>query len=429
MCLSNTHLDQHEGNRGCPIDTNVGTGSKVHKSGGTVARPNVRIFMRTFMIAIGWVVIAWVILPTFLHGSQWYQEQGQTLDKLKEPGLMIGQLEQASKSHQPEKLTREQVIEIVRKAQGPRTSTWRGRADLRGLDLSGLDLSGVDLRGANLARANLTGANLSKANLRFKPREFPRVDLTGADLTEANLNQADLSGANLARANLRRANLRGARLRRAGDRPVLKTNLRYANLMGANLAGADLRGADLGRADLTGAVLIGARLTRGSLDDSVVRKVQMSDEAWRLYTPPFVSDLLGQAKKFTKEGQIAKALLLFEIAEGTVQKHDPPLRIQASSWNTLCWYGSLHGHAADVMDACDRAVELDGENGGYRDSRGLARALTGDTQGAIEDFKFYVAWGPQHAKNEKAIKTRQKWIRQLMDDQNPFDSGTLEELR
>jgi len=58
----------------------------------------------------------------------------------------------------------------------------------------------------------------------------------------------------------------------------------------------------------------------------------------------------------------------------------------ANAWGYLCWFGSLLGHAKDVMDACERGVELDPDNGGIRDSRGLARALIGDYKGAIEQY-------------------------------------------
>ena len=105
-------------------------------------------------------------------------------------------------------MTRDEVLRIVREAQG------RGeRPNLRGADLTGADLTGADL-----TRADLRGANLSEANL------------NGADLTGADLTRADLSGANLRWADLRWANLYGANLRGA--------DLRWANLNGANLYGA-----------------------------------------------------------------------------------------------------------------------------------------------------------------------------------------------
>ena len=111
------------------------------------------------------------------------------------------------------RLTKEQALEELSKAN----------AEARLANLSGADLSGANLMGANLRGANLWGANLE-----------------GADLWGANLEGANLWGANLWGANLRGANLEGA-------------NLGGANLSGANLSGADLSGADLSGANLSGA--------------------------------------------------------------------------------------------------------------------------------------------------------------------------------
>lgn len=100
-------------------------------------------------------------------------------------------------------------------------------------------------------------------------------------------------------------------------------------------------------------------------------------------------------------------------------------------WNGRCWYGCLSGHADEVMDACERAVLLDPYNGGIRDSRGLARTLTGDYQGAVEDFRFFVEWSKQDDRFERYTPDREKredWIVELETGRNPFDEGTLKGL-
>lgn len=97
-------------------------------------------------------------------------------------------------------------------------------------------------------------------------------------------------------------------------------------------------------------------------------------------------------------------------------------------WNALCWYGSLYGHAAEVMPACARAVELAPNDGALRDSRGLARALTGDRAGAIEDFRFAVKWFGERGLYEKYGRTRETWVTELEAGRNPFDEETLQRL-
>lgn len=81
------------------------------------------------------------------------------------------------------------------------------------------------------------------------------------------------------------------------------------------------------------------------------------------------------------------------------------------------------------MDACQRGVELAPDSGSARDSRGVARALTGDTAGAIADFQAYVEWAPNNNRPEEAIKKRREWIQALKAGRNPFDKATLKALR
>ena len=100
----------------------------------------------------------------------------------------------------------------------------------------------------------------------------------------------------------------------------------------------------------------------------------------------------------------------------------------ASAWNELCWWGALWNHAALVLDGCETAVKLAPDDGGLRDSRGLARALTGDVQGAIEDFEFALA----QSRVPDFVTSRTAWVSALREGQDPkliFDAATLEKLR
>ncbi|MCB0166741.1 MAG: tetratricopeptide repeat protein [Anaerolineae bacterium] len=97
--------------------------------------------------------------------------------------------------------------------------------------------------------------------------------------------------------------------------------------------------------------------------------------------------------------------------------------------NNLCWWGSLTGRVDEVFEYCERAVELAPNDGGRRDTRGVARALRRDYSGALEDFKFAVDWFRLNDDYETHLSKREAWIRILEADQNPFDEATLEDLR
>ncbi len=134
---------------------------------------------------------------------------------------------------------------------------------------------------------------------------------------------------------------------------------------------------------------------------------------------------LANGGRLAQQGKVQDAIAAFVEA----QRLDPTLDISADDLNTLCWYGSLWGGARQVLGACDRAVELDPQNGDIHDSRGLARALSGDTAGAIEDFKQFVAWSQGKRDYDASRTERQRWLGALEAGQNPFDDATIAALR
>jgi tetratricopeptide (TPR) repeat protein len=101
----------------------------------------------------------------------------------------------------------------------------------------------------------------------------------------------------------------------------------------------------------------------------------------------------------------------------------------AVAYNQVCWWGSLEGQAEAALPACERAVELNPDHGGHADSRGLARALTGDYAGAIQDFQFYLEWGKKVDQSTSRAAKREAWLVELQAGWNPFDAATLKALR
>ena len=77
------------------------------------------------------------------------------------------------------------------------------------------------------------------------------------------------------------------------------------------------------------------------------------------------------------------------------------------------------------MFACEKAVKLKPNHGIIRGTRGLARALTGNYQGAIEDFQVLV----ESIKDEENKAKVEGWIETLKKGENPLTSEVLEELK
>jgi hypothetical protein len=122
-----------------------------------------------------------------------------------------------------------------------------------------------------------------------------------------------------------------------------------------------------------------------------------------------------------REGKVIEALAAYAEA----QTLDPMLKISPQSWNALCWSGSLWGHATEVMNACEQAVTLSKREPYIRDSWALARALTGNFDGVIEDFQAFVDWTNDARKKSQ----RQRWIKSLQAGENPFTPEEIRQLR
>ena len=139
-------------------------------------------------------------------------------------------------------------------------------------------------------------------------------------------------------------------------------------------------------------------------------------EARRIAIPTLITE----GENLVRRGQVAQSVALYAEA----QVLSTYLDIPAGAWNTLCWFGSLWDKAPQVIDACDKAVEMAPEVEEFRDSRGLARALVGDIDGAIEDFQVFI-----EATDDLTRKfQRQAWINDLRRGQNPFTPAELKQL-
>ena len=128
--------------------------------------------------------------------------------------------------------------------------------------------------------------------------------------------------------------------------------------------------------------------------------------------------------QLSRQGRIEEALVAYE----ETQTGDSALAVAPSAWMALCWNGSLSGHAAAVMAACEKAVERtapsDQRYASVRLARGLARALTGDLEGAAADLEPSV--DPDEA-DEDADAVRD-WVEALRNGRNPFTPAVLELL-
>jgi tetratricopeptide (TPR) repeat protein len=139
------------------------------------------------------------------------------------------------------------------------------------------------------------------------------------------------------------------------------------------------------------------------------------------------------------KGEILEAIALLE----PFLQHSSPDQIPSRVWNTLAWFGCVFGYATHtlIQQAGDYSVQFitgkfelhrGSRWGSYQDTRGLCRALNGNFQGAIEDFKIFINFAETHPERQNyKIKSqrRKDWIIALQSGQDPFTLELLEILR
>jgi WD40 repeat protein len=137
-----------------------------------------------------------------------------------------------------------------------------------------------------------------------------------------------------------------------------------------------------------------------------------------------IDGLLEQAGTATLAGDRKAAASIYrDLVKWSVETHDPGL------CNKVCWQGSLDGFPEIVLSAGEHAVQWAPESSNYHDTRGVARAMTGDFAGALKDFAIYVDATRQSGRYENYGSKREGWMRKLASGQNPFDPTTLKALR
>ena len=114
----------------------------------------------------------------------------------------------------------------------------------------------------------------------------------------------------------------------------------------------------------------------------------------------------------------------------------PDLSVSAEIWHQLCRLGSVFGYAAEVLPYCTLAVEQadDQSQEFYTGSRGVARALIGDTAGAVADLEQFVEWTKTSRRfpYPRYGRLREEWIRRLQDGEGAgsiFNSDVIEQLK
>lgn len=155
-----------------------------------------------------------------------------------------------------------------------------------------------------------------------------------------------------------------------------------------------------------------------------------ADPSINIGSPSALAQLLvGQTMSATvrnavRAGNVSQALTVTE----ELMKLQTPAQIGGDFFNTVAWYGALHGGAAQVLFAADLAIKLSPEEPAYYDTRAVVRLLMQDrTQwpAAITDLQPVVHAAPSLSLRRK----RAEWIKSLRAGVDPLTPEILSLLK
>ena len=112
------------------------------------------------------------------------------------------------------------------------------------------------------------------------------------------------------------------------------------------------------------------------------------------------------------------------------QELTPGLPVSPQALNRLCWEGAINSFSEKLLKICDQAVSTaqQEDRAIVRDSRGVARALSGDLPGALEDFNAFLSAEAGNEQYKALIPKRRHWIEQLESGKNPITDSVLNKL-
>lgn len=103
-----------------------------------------------------------------------------------------------------------------------------------------------------------------------------------------------------------------------------------------------------------------------------------------------------------------------DLVDWTIEYDEPGL------CNELAWALTKIKDGQQSLRASECALKHFPDDGNYRDTRGVARALLGDINGAIADFNAYIKSLTEKNEKPNTIVERRKWIEELSEGRNPF---------
>jgi hypothetical protein len=134
----------------------------------------------------------------------------------------------------------------------------------------------------------------------------------------------------------------------------------------------------------------------------------------RFYERARAAALIERSRFQMQVGALDAALA--DLAEA--RRLDPATTLESWEFLELCTLGVMEQRPAEVADACDRAVGMQPGQLLPFQVRALARALQGDTAGAVADLEVYLELAAERPGIEAELAQLREWLEALRAGQD-----------
>ncbi|MDM8518875.1 CHAT domain-containing protein [Anaerolineales bacterium HSG6] len=139
--------------------------------------------------------------------------------------------------------------------------------------------------------------------------------------------------------------------------------------------------------DITASIIMFEELVQ--IDPSQTINPQTEAHRWAEKTP---QNIMENGLGLAQTGSISEALAKFEEAQTKAMEDNLDFSISAEAWHTVCVEGVKYEQAEQALTACNQAIELDEDNGGYYAARGMAYLQLGQVEKAKADIERFEEW-------------------------------------
>jgi WD40 repeat protein len=162
--------------------------------------------------------------------------------------------------------------------------------------------------------------------------------------------------------------------------------------------------------------------------EPAVKRDRLNAEGQRLKAVGNGERAARKGEELIRAGKVDDGVAFLKAAQTAfagAQKLGRTSEISVEVWNRIAWLGTVWGNTPDFLYSSDQAVAAAPSMPELRDTRGVARALSGNIAGAIEDFEVFV----NSDKAGELRSRRVRWIQTLRNGENPFSREEIESLR